>query len=59
MDTECLNCGLREPLSLAETMAHDTRCRHVKGSREGLCPVHLIPDCSPLLNACSRLTAAS
>lgn len=30
---------------------------HPKSIRSALCPVHKIPDCSPLLNGCSRLTS--
>lgn len=61
MPTSCTRCGLTdEPMTTREAIAHDERCRRLaraRADRSRLCPVHLIPDCSPLLNACARLTA--
>ena len=58
MLTSCTRCGLTDELTLAESMAHDDACRRRKERRDNECPVHLMPDCSPLLNGCSRLTSS-
>ncbi len=57
MLTACTRCGFEDEMTLVEAMAHDAACRRRKDRRDNECPVHLIPDCSPLLNGCSRLTA--
>lgn len=59
MPTSCMRCGLTdEPMTNREAITHDANCRRRKGvRRDNECVIHFQSDCSPLLNACSRLTA--